>query len=109
MLLYIDDESKSTNDDLDFEHNVKSTNYLRRSYLSTMSVEKGGYLGIEKDKDGNLLEASCATVGVLLKDGTFVVPSFDRILPGTTAIKIMKFIEQEIIAKQLVFEDGTKI
>ena len=38
-----------------------------------------------------------ATVAVLLKNGDFVIPPFDRILSGTTAIKIMNFIEKDVI------------
>lgn len=40
-----------------------------------------------------------ATVAVLLKNGDFVIPPFERILVGTTAIKILKFIEEEVIPK----------
>ena len=56
-----------------------------------------------------MLEASCATVGVLLKNGDFVIPSFDRILSGTTAIKILSFLENEVIPKQITFSEGTSI
>jgi hypothetical protein len=37
-----------------------------------------------------------ATVAVLLKNGDFIIPPFDRILSGTTAIKIMDFLEKEV-------------
>ena len=79
--------------------NIKSNNYLVRSYIATQSKNKGGYLAIEADKDGFLLEGSLSTVAVLLKNGDFVVPPVDRIIPGTTAIKIFKFIEQEVVPK----------
>ena len=77
--------------------NVKSNNYLVRSYIASESKAKGGYLAIEADKDGYLLEGSVATVAVLLKNGDFIVPPFERILPGTTAIKILDYLEKEVI------------
>jgi hypothetical protein len=40
-----------------------------------------------------------ATVGVLLKNGDFIIPPFDKILPGTTAQKILKYISEEVIPK----------
>jgi hypothetical protein len=42
------------------------------------------------------LEASIATIGVLLKNGDFVVPPFEKILAGTTVIKIFEFLEEEV-------------
>ena len=60
--------------------NVKSNNYMVRSYMATESRSRGGYIGIEQDKDGYLLEGTMATVAVLLKNGDFIIPPFDRIL-----------------------------
>eukprot|EP00347_Sterkiella_histriomuscorum_P005631 403355859 len=77
--------------------NVKSNNYLVRTYMASESKSRGGYIGIEQDKDNYLLEGTMATVAILLKNGDFVIPPFDRILQGTTAIKIMEFIEHEIL------------
>ena len=72
--------------------NIKSNNYLVRSYIATESKSQGGYLAIEADQNGYLLEGSVATVAILLKNGDFIVPPFDRILPGTTAIKILDYL-----------------
>ena len=36
------------------------------------------------------------------------MPPVDRIIPGTTAIKIFKFIEQEVVPKQLLSIDYIK-
>ena len=83
--------------------NVKSNNYLLRSYIASESKARGGYIGIEKDHDGYLLEGTMATLAVLLKNGDFVIPPFDRILQGTTAIKIMKFLEEEVFPNRVRF------
>jgi branched-subunit amino acid aminotransferase/4-amino-4-deoxychorismate lyase len=80
--------------------NVKSNNYMVRSYIATESKSQGGYLAIEADKNGYLLEGSVATVAVLLSNGDFIVPPFDRILPGTTAIKILDYLQQEVLTSQ---------
>ena len=58
-----------------------------------MSRRKGGFLGIEMDKEGYLLEGSMSTVAVLLKNGDFLVPPPDRILSGTTVLKAFDYIE----------------
>ena len=81
----------------DLKFNIKSNNYLMRSYIATESKKLGGYLAIEADRDGYLLEGSVSTVAVLLKNGDFVVPPFKRIIPGTTAVKILKYVEKELI------------
>lgn len=60
--------------------NVKSNNYLVRTYMASESRARGGYIAIEQDKDGYLLEGSMATLAVLLKNGDFVIPPFERIL-----------------------------
>ncbi len=59
-------------------------------------------MAIEADKDGYLLEGSVASVAVLLKNGDFIVPPFDRIIPGTTAPKIFDYIEKEVVPKGLL-------
>ena len=92
MIMFIEENEKK--EDLDFHKNVKCTNYLSRSYLATIAKKKGGYVGVEKDMDNYLLEASIATVGVLLKNGDFIIPPFTRIIEGTTAIKILDYVEQ---------------
>jgi len=54
-------------------------------------------MGITEDKEGNLLEGATATVGVLLKSGSFVVPPSEDILEGTTINKIIAFLQKEVI------------
>lgn len=79
--------------------NIKSNNYIMRSYIATESKAQGGYLAIEADSEGYMLEGSVATVAVLMKNGQFIIPPFDRILPGTTAIKILEYIEKFVLSE----------
>lgn len=72
---------------------IYNLSYMIHSYIATMARSKGGYIGIKEDNEGYLLEGTMATVGVLLKNGDFVVPSFDKILAGTTVIKILEFLD----------------
>ncbi|CDW77371.1 branched-chain-amino-acid aminotransferase-like protein chloroplastic-like [Stylonychia lemnae] len=88
--------------------NVKSNNYLVRTYMASESRSRGGYIAIEQDKEGYLLEGSMATVAVLLKNGDFIIPPFERILSGTTAIKIMDFLEKEVIPNSDRYFDGNE-
>ncbi|TNV77185.1 hypothetical protein FGO68_gene9884 [Halteria grandinella] len=98
------EESLLTSSELQkLNFNIKSNNYLVRSYIATESKAQGGYLAIEADREEYLLEGSVATVAVLLENGDFVVPPFDRILPGTTAIKILDFLDKEVIPQ---YSDG---
>lgn len=77
-----------------------------RSYIATEAKAKGGYLAIEADKEGYMLEGSVATVAVLLKNGDFIVPPFERIIPGTTAVKIFKYIEESLIGSSGLLPEG---
>lgn len=54
--------------------------------MATVSKSKNGYLGLMLDADNNILEAAMANVGILLKSGVFIIPSFDKTVSGTTAI-----------------------
>ena len=71
--------------------------------MTTESKLKGGYLGIQIDKDGYLLEASIATVALLLKNGDFLIPPFNRIIKGTTAIQILDYLEKEVLPNYLTY------
>ena len=49
-----------------------------------------------------------ATVAVLLKCGDFIIPPFDRILSGTTAIKVIEYIEDHVIPEHMLEGDYLK-
>lgn len=80
--------------------NLKSTNYVKNSYISTRSKTRSGvgqasnkgYLGMIVDKEGHLLEASVANMAVILPDKVFLLPPFDKTLQGTTSMKCLEYI-----------------
>ncbi len=71
---------------------AKCTNYLVNCIASNTSKKRGGYQGIFIDKEGNFLESSSACLG-FVKNNIFHVPSFDKTLSGTTAIKALQYAE----------------
>lgn len=58
---------------------------------------KGGYLGIKCDENGHLLEASIASIGLVLKNKEFITPPADKIIEGTTLKKCVEFMEKELV------------
>ena len=76
---------------------AKTTNYLCSSIIACKAHEDGGYLGLISDKDGNILEGVVSNIAFVLNDDTYSVPSFEKTLPGTTAIKCLEFCEKNLI------------
>jgi branched-subunit amino acid aminotransferase/4-amino-4-deoxychorismate lyase len=80
----------------------KTTNYIINSLVSKKARENGGYMGIMLDENGSLLECPTSNVAFLLKDGSFSVPPFDKTLVGTTIIRVLNFVENDLIPNGLV-------
>ena len=80
----------------------KTTNYLINALVCKKSREQGGYLGIMTDDEGNLLESPTSNIAFVLKDGSFNVPPFDKTLVGTTVLRVMEYVESELIPKGLI-------
>jgi len=80
---------------------IKSNNYMLNA-LSAMEAEsKGGQLGIMVDQAGMLAEASIACVGLVTQEGVFKTPPFDRILAGTTLIRLLD-LKQSLLDEQVL-------
>ena len=82
----------------------KNTNYLINAMTTKMSRDNGGYLGIMTDSEGNLMESPISNLAFYLNDGSFSVPPFDRTLAGTTVIRCLDFIENEMIPKNEILK-----
>ena len=66
------------------------------------SRDQGGYLGIMTDDRGNLLETSMSNIAFVLKNGEFNVPPFDKTLIGTTVVRVLDFVNNELIPNGLI-------
>ena len=80
----------------------KNTNYLINAMTTKQSKDKGGFLGIMTDSDGNLLESPISNIAFLMEDDTYCVPPFEKTLAGTTVIRCMDFIDKVLIPEGIV-------
>jgi branched-subunit amino acid aminotransferase/4-amino-4-deoxychorismate lyase len=80
----------------------KNTNYLVNAIVTKKAKEEGGYMGIMVDEHGNFLEAPTSNVAFFMNNGDFSVPPFEKTLIGTTVIRVMEYVEKELIPNGLV-------
>lgn len=72
---------------------VKSCNYLQNVLMKKEAVDSGVDFTISQDENGNLAEGSTENFAIISEHGEFIVPRFDRILKGVTAIRMMELAE----------------
>lgn len=72
---------------------IKSTNYLPNVFMAQEAEAKGVSVSISFDEEGFLAEAAIANVGIIDKNGVFVLPHFRRTLAGTTALMAKSIAE----------------
>ncbi|KAJ4958895.1 hypothetical protein NE237_026006 [Protea cynaroides] len=73
---------------------MKSVNYLP-NVLSKMEAEKdGGYAAIWLDDDGYVAEGPNMNVAFVTKEKELLMPSFDKILSGCTARRVLALAEE---------------
>jgi len=77
--------------------NAKTTNYLVNSIITSKASDDNGYLGIVTDEHGNILEGVMSNVAFVLEGDIFSLPSFEKTLPGTTAIKVLDLVDKDLI------------
>ena len=78
---------------------IKSTNYLPNVFMAQEAERKGVSVSISFDEDGYLAEAAIANVGIIDKNGVFVLPYFKRALAGTTALMAKSIAENDLHMK----------
>jgi len=85
----------------DISH-TKNTNYLLNSLVTKKAKEKGGYLGIMVDELGHVLESPMSNIAFVFHNNEFNVPPFDKTLKGTTVVRLMEYIEEQLIPNGVV-------
>lgn len=75
---------------------VKSTNYLPNAMVLAEANQKDAYTGIWVDEEGFIGEAPNMNVAFVSAEGTLLVPSFERILAGCTAHRMLELADKLI-------------
>lgn len=76
-----------------FFANVKSCNYLPNVLMEKEAEEGGADYAVGLDEAGCLTEGPTENMGLITRDGAFLVPPFKRILRGTTVIRMMELAQ----------------
>jgi branched-chain amino acid aminotransferase len=79
-----------------FFANVKSCNYLPNVLMKKEAVDAGVDFTVSRDERGYLAEGSTENFGIISKDGEFLIPAFDRILKGVSAVRMMELAENAV-------------
>ncbi len=74
--------------------NVKSCNYLLNAMLKKEAVDAGMDYMIPIDKHGYMTEGSTENIAMIDKNGTFKAPLFERMLRGTTLLRVMDIVKE---------------
>ncbi|NCN41712.1 peptidase [bacterium] len=74
--------------------NIKSCNYLLNAMLKKEAVDAGVDYMIPIDVRGCMTEGSTENIAMIDKDGVFKAPLFERMLRGTTLIRVMELAKE---------------
>jgi len=75
---------------------LKSTNYLPNALALIDAQTEGFDQGIFLDSNGNVAEGPNMNLGVVLHDGTLIVPPFETALAGITVRRVLELAEGAI-------------
>ncbi|CAO2045400.1 unnamed protein product [Urochloa humidicola] len=73
---------------------MKSVNYLPNALTKVEGEENGAFTGIWLDDEGFIAEGSNMNVGFVTAGKELLLPSFDKILSGCTAKRVLTLAEQ---------------
>ncbi|CAN6243889.1 unnamed protein product [Urochloa humidicola] len=73
---------------------MKSVNYLPNALTKVEGEENGAFTGIWLDDEGFIAEGSNMNVGFVTVGKELLLPSFDKILSGCTAKRVLTLAEQ---------------
>ncbi|PIA42673.1 hypothetical protein AQUCO_02000251v1, partial [Aquilegia coerulea] len=72
---------------------MKNVNYLPNVLSKMEAEEKGGFAAIWLDEDGYIAEGPNMNVAFVTKENELLMPSFDKILSGCTARRVLSLSE----------------
>ena len=70
--------------------NLKSVNYLANVLMKKEAVDAGVDFVVSFDENGHLAEGPTENAGIVTRDGRLCVPKPERILAGTTMLRVME-------------------
>jgi branched-chain amino acid aminotransferase len=73
-----------------FFANVKSCNYLPNAMMKKEAVDAGVDFTVAYDERGFLAEGATENLGLVMSDGVLLAPRADRILTGTTMLRVLE-------------------
>ena len=76
-----------------FFANVKSCNYLPNVLMKKEAADAGVDYTLSLDENGFIGEGGTENFALISQDNAFLVPGFERILKGTTLIRMMELAE----------------
>ena len=76
-----------------FFANVKSCNYLPNVLMKKEAVEAGVDYTLSLDENGFIGEGGTENFALISQDNEFLIPGFERILKGTTMIRMMELAQ----------------
>ena len=81
--------------------NLKSVNYLTNVLMKKEAVDAGVDFVVSFDENGHLAEGPTENAGIVTHDGRLCVPKPERILAGTTMLRVMELAKALPGAQQL--------
>ncbi|MDX9730618.1 MAG: aminotransferase class IV [Bdellovibrionales bacterium] len=87
---------------------VKSCNYLPNVLMKKEAVDRGFDFVVGRDENGFLTESSTENFAIIDDEGRLVLPPFERILRGVTAVRAMELMPDRSLNRLFTFADIQK-
>ncbi len=93
----------------DFFATSKTCNYLPNALMKKEAVDAGVDFTISFDERGKVAEGATENIGILTKQRELLVPKGDRILLGTTMLRVMDLAKENLLGPTLDLVDHASI
>lgn len=85
----------------DYLATIKSCNYLPNALMKKEAEDAGAHFAVSIDEQGFLGEGPTENIGIITRQGEFLVPRFKRILRGVTVSRLMELARPMIASGDL--------